>query len=109
MTVARSIVGVVLCLVLAAAVHPANGQSETQLLITSVALGESSITIKGKNFGTAAPKIVMGEAPLTVVESSATEIVTQLPPLTAGVYELNVTRSGETSPDATAKTMVIVP
>jgi hypothetical protein len=109
MTVRRSIVGVLFCLLIAVVARPVTGQSETQLVITSIALGDSSITIKGKNFGSVAPKVTVGGTQLTIVTSSSSEIVTALPSLASGVYEVEVTRDGATTSDGTGKTSLLVP
>lgn len=109
MTIRRSFVGIFVCLLFAFLAHPASSQSPTQLEITTVSLGDSGITIKGKNFGTSAPTVTISDIQVAIAESSTIEIVTGLPALVSGVYVIQVTRAGSTGPDGTAKTTLLVP
>ena len=64
------------------------------LVITSASVDDGVITIRGGNFGEAAPYVTLAGIPIQVLRSSPTEVLALLPEGTApGTYLLGVARN----------------
>lgn len=81
-------------------------QVSTAVEIENVALSGTTVTITGKNFGSAAPAVTIGENTAVVTRSSDTEIVAEAAALPAGVHIITIVR--DASEGGSAKSTLLV-
>jgi hypothetical protein len=87
----------ILCL--AASAPAARAAVLPPIAVTSVIVEESLITVRGSNFGDAAPSLVLGGRPLDVIGSTYEEVLAELPEAMApGSYLLRVSREPNREP-----------
>ena len=91
-----ALVASVLCLALSGAARAAE---LSPIAVTSVIVEETLITIRGSNFGDAAPAVALGGHPLDVIGNTREELLAELPAgLAAGSYLLRLSREPNAQP-----------
>jgi hypothetical protein len=89
----------------AAAVRVA-AQPNTDVYVESISIEGTTLTITGRNFGSAAPSVTVGESTAAVTSSSDTQIVAETTALAAGHHEITVQRDANAG--GTAKSVLLV-
>ena len=91
-----AVVASVLCLAVSGAARAAES---APIAVTSVIAEENLITIRGSNFGDAAPAVALGGHPLDVIGNTQEELLAELPEgLAAGSYLLRLSREPNRQP-----------
>ena len=75
--------------------------------IETTAIVDTTLTIKGKNFGAGAPQVTVGGKTAAITRSSDTEIVAEIVPLDRGIYPLFVVR--DANDGGTARSTLMIP
>ena len=97
-------VAVALAIAAIAAAH-AHAQANTNVWIRALAIDGTTLTITGNNFGSA-PAVYIGDAALTVSNSSNTQILAATPQLEPGMHVVKVVRDANDGGSATSTLLV---
>ena len=89
----------------ASVVAHAHAQANASVQIDTLSIVGTTLTIKGKNFGSA-PAVFVGDAQLVIAQNSETEIVADTPQLNTGVHLVKVVRDSNEGGSSVSTLMI---